>query len=663
MGCSMNHPCVASGSIPVSRSAGWLAILFLMLTPTGLPGQGIFIRGDVNDDATVNIADPIALLDNLFLGGPAPPCADAADGNDDETLNITDPIAILDFLFVTGIALPPPTREAPGVDLTGDGSLSCRASDEDGDGVPAPVDNCPETPNQDQADLDGDGSGDACDSCPLRADPRQVDSDGDGRGDVCESYWDGVTRRMSTSPYGNIAAIACHNCYFPRVGDDKDQTGPENLRRTLDRIHQAQAQGADLIELDLKFEGGEVYIDHEDDGSPDRARLSDVLSDPALSGGDQILFMEFKEDTDSIEFAQSVLDVLRARGFGKAGRPVCLRAFNDVRLFNLMHVKELLSLPQYEPLQPHVRLHVLLRKNELEDFNAHAFISLLHDAGFHGVEFNIEERSLLGKVTFARSLGLGINLYTIPDAFGEVFVAGLREEVDALTVDLSVEESRAVVQDPTGLFYLNTWSQTGDRGRIGYFLDGSRFRYGAVGGAGLPTFEVLGTGEDRYGGSLVFAAGEQRSLGFTPVDNNPAEGYLVTAVVNFDKLNLAEGATSTILANSDTAGFALELHNEGGTVLRFGVRVGGAYRYASLPATRLNPDDSFFIIGAYGGDGEVGLWIDNAGTDVTVTKTAGGVEVSDSPLVLGADPQEVTGRRYHFSGKIQQAQVQRWGPH
>ncbi|MBU1693896.1 MAG: thrombospondin type 3 repeat-containing protein [Verrucomicrobia bacterium] len=35
--------------------------------------------------------------------------------------------------------------------------------DQDGDGIADKDDNCPDTPNPDQADLDGDGLGDACD--------------------------------------------------------------------------------------------------------------------------------------------------------------------------------------------------------------------------------------------------------------------------------------------------------------------------------------------------------------------------------------------------------------------------------------------------------------------------------------------------------------------
>lgn len=45
--------------------------------------------------------------------------------------------------------------------------VACAAyeGDADGDGVAAPVDNCPSVPNADQADTDGDGTGDACERC------------------------------------------------------------------------------------------------------------------------------------------------------------------------------------------------------------------------------------------------------------------------------------------------------------------------------------------------------------------------------------------------------------------------------------------------------------------------------------------------------------------
>jgi hypothetical protein len=72
--------------------------------------------------------------------------------------------------------------------------------DTDSDGIADGDDNCPTTPNSNQADADGDGVGDPCDNdndgdsvpdgvdnCPLVWNANQGDFDGDGLGDACET--------------------------------------------------------------------------------------------------------------------------------------------------------------------------------------------------------------------------------------------------------------------------------------------------------------------------------------------------------------------------------------------------------------------------------------------------------------------------------------------
>lgn len=72
-------------------------------------------------------------------------------------------------------------------------------ADDDNDGIPNDIDNCPMTANADQADLDNDGIGDVCDddidgdtilngndNCPLNANTDQADVDNNGIGDVCD---------------------------------------------------------------------------------------------------------------------------------------------------------------------------------------------------------------------------------------------------------------------------------------------------------------------------------------------------------------------------------------------------------------------------------------------------------------------------------------------
>lgn len=66
-----------------------------------LPGEAEFIRGDVNGDEFVDLADPVCVLYALFAGGWAD-CFDAADADDNGDLDLADPIVILEYLFLDG---------------------------------------------------------------------------------------------------------------------------------------------------------------------------------------------------------------------------------------------------------------------------------------------------------------------------------------------------------------------------------------------------------------------------------------------------------------------------------------------------------------------------------------------------------------------------------
>ncbi len=73
----------------------------------------------------------------------------------------------------------------------GDGAVARdgKPGDQDGDGVPDAVDNCPTIPNPDQYNEDGDDRGDACDLCPHMfgtVPGSDGDDDGDGIGNQCD---------------------------------------------------------------------------------------------------------------------------------------------------------------------------------------------------------------------------------------------------------------------------------------------------------------------------------------------------------------------------------------------------------------------------------------------------------------------------------------------
>ncbi len=87
------------------------------------PVPQLFIRGDVNMDSVVDLADVIFHLDYTFLSGPLPSCMDAGAANDDGVSDVSDAIFLLYWFFLDGPGpwVPFPN---PGEDFTND-SLDC----------------------------------------------------------------------------------------------------------------------------------------------------------------------------------------------------------------------------------------------------------------------------------------------------------------------------------------------------------------------------------------------------------------------------------------------------------------------------------------------------------------------------------------------------------
>jgi hypothetical protein len=69
-----------------------------------------FKRGDADRSGKLDITDPVATLQFLYMGYAAPLCKDAADTDDSGILDLTDAITSLQFLFMGG---PPPAAPGP----------------------------------------------------------------------------------------------------------------------------------------------------------------------------------------------------------------------------------------------------------------------------------------------------------------------------------------------------------------------------------------------------------------------------------------------------------------------------------------------------------------------------------------------------------------------
>ena len=312
---------------------------------------------------------------------------------------------------------------------------------------------------------------------------------------------DGVTRQPARSPLGNVAAISAHNCYLAFMDP------ATSLEATRTMIQEAVDGGADLIELDIKAEGGEIFVDHDDDGSVDGALLADVLDLPELQAADQLLYIEIKENEPADAFIAGLLDILDARRehYAHNGRPVVLRTFL-YRLGNVALARQLLDGGGYPLIEHYVRLSVLFNNDDFPVLSTfQEKIAQVAADGYGMVEFHYRDRNLMGKVAYARSLDLGVNLWTIPKSMGPVFTTGLREEVDAITTDLSVATARAAVEADNVLIYLNSGEQPpGDDVVTWNQADGVAAQAG-INGPGQPSGAGWGTGVGLFGTVLLGA--------------------------------------------------------------------------------------------------------------------------------------------------------------
>ncbi len=113
----MRKAWVAATIIAAMCLAGPARSLLAADDPTGPTAE--FLRGDVNRDGRVSMADVIYLRRYLFLGAEPPVCFDAVDASDDGVVDLKDAIHIIRAIM-EGVILPEPFP-LPGLDPTEDG--------------------------------------------------------------------------------------------------------------------------------------------------------------------------------------------------------------------------------------------------------------------------------------------------------------------------------------------------------------------------------------------------------------------------------------------------------------------------------------------------------------------------------------------------------------
>ena len=113
------------------NSNGQFAVGYFLGEDPGLQAVGTrvldlyakeFLRGDANDNGSVDISDAIAILDYLFMAGGIQPVRNAGDVNNDGFVDLSDPIYLIGHLFLgaLGYRIPHP-YPFWGFDPTGNG--------------------------------------------------------------------------------------------------------------------------------------------------------------------------------------------------------------------------------------------------------------------------------------------------------------------------------------------------------------------------------------------------------------------------------------------------------------------------------------------------------------------------------------------------------------
>ncbi|HIA01832.1 MAG TPA: hypothetical protein EYN66_07960 [Myxococcales bacterium] len=482
--------------------------------------------------------------------------------------------------------------------------------------------------------------------------------------EVCNQggYFDGLTHGLPHTVHNRPVALIGEN-YFE---SSLDKPGA-NLAASIDRLKQLENEQGDGLVLPLRLLGNTWVVASSGDLPVQGATAAALFGSDKLGAMSQLLFLDLVDGSVSAENIYALLDLLSGTMLARPGRPVFVRAKRQQRQ-SLLMIRNALTQPAYAALAPNVRIHECFLAEDLVNVaSAQNLISQSYKDGLHGVEVHHQSSNIMGSIGWAQSLDLGVGVWGVPENEGAVFIAAWRNEVDFIVTHYPMRRAREVVENENAVFYLNLRGQDIKDGGIKFYKNDAEAHTLGIDGGQKPKITLFGPGEDLVGPTLDFANEEEDRIGLGHAYTHKGAGFLVTAVVNFDELlAVVDGQTRQILGNSDSAGFYLDLYNPVGSTgvqLRFGVYVAGSYRTAIHPADSFSGNNSYFIVAAYDGAGDVQLWVDMKNALTAPELAAGGVTQSKAPVLVGADPEGPNGARFFFDGKVQQVSIQRWTPH
>jgi hypothetical protein len=231
---------------------------------------------------------------------------------------------------------------------------------------------------------------------------------------------------------GNMLALACHNCY---------QNNNASLTNTVGVIEFALEVGADLIELDISLANDKesvFTVSHE--GESVGVEFEQLISQSSLVNSDQLLFIEIKNEFQTLEIIRDFLNILKSQ-IQPSGQYTYL---NENRFVTIRHIdnnnslarfRTVLSEQEFSGIKPFIKLSRLYyKKTEAQMYQE---ITTAHQCGFHMVELDVRlgVDVILSLNAYAETLGLAVNVFTLNQDNFEELVLGLKHDVDILTIE------------------------------------------------------------------------------------------------------------------------------------------------------------------------------------------------------------------------------------
>ena len=484
-------------------------------------------------------------------------------------------------------------------------------------------------------------------------------------------YFEDLKRDLGKTPYDTATAVFNNDVF------EISATPEGSVNRILYFMRIGRQYGTDVFELDVRTDdNGRWRVGKAGDDLANAAYLTDLLKQEDVATDDRPFALDVvMDEAEQPDFA-SLIDVLLYHGHGVNGRPVYLR-FDIDRIDNLYQLNNVL---ENFPLNAvYIKKHVVFNGNEGADVVAFQtqLATLAHAHGVDAFEMYSTTPNLHAHLAYIRhSLGKGALVML---AYGDQYqaqdltpiaCASLRDEVDGFfiaspqgTTSPVTDECHDHVVENNGLVYASAVGQPDENGLTWYGEDnedvfvtdltavGSMPRYGSFGSA---PFDLT---------MLDFNPAENDAVPLYDADpSTQMRGYLVSAVVTFNNLTLADGQQQMIVAKTDSGGFGLSIKGTAATTrLSYSsfLECDNDYDDAEVDIGNLDINRLHWLVGSYSTeDHYFRLWID--GVQVAKRSRSCYMGLNDSPIVLGADPQGTGATRWSFDGAINTAKVLDW---